>query len=206
MQACSADSLPTGTVLRPATGAQPTHVDPTLDSCTRYPSLLGGQRQYRMRSLPKVPTHDQCRESNPRPLDLWSSTLPTGPRDPIKQSLPVCNNLGSSMCQSILLTDISDHFPVFCISANALPASNNSADNYVRSYTVQNIGTFKDKLSLVNWTSVTNCFECQSAYSHYHHHHHSGCFSLPKEEPLSTCSPQLPVSRNVTPRRSNILD
>ena len=24
------------------------------------------------------------------------------------------------------------------------------------------------------------------------HHHHSGCFSLPKEEPLSTCLPQLP--------------
>ena len=36
--------------------------------------------------------------------------------------------------------------------------------------------------------------------------HHSGCFSLPKEEPLSTCLPQLPVSRNVTPGRSNILD
>ena len=33
----------------------------------------------------------------------------------------------------------------------------------------------------------------------YHHHHHSGCFSLPKKEPLSTCFPQLPVSRNVTP-------
>ena len=36
--------------------------------------------------------------------------------------------------------------------------------------------------------------------------HHSGCFSLPKEEPLSTCLPQLPVSRNVTPGRSNILE
>ena len=65
------------------TAAQPAHVDPTLDSCTRYPSLLGGQRQCRMRSLPKAPTHDQCRKSNPRPLDLWSSALPTGQRDPI---------------------------------------------------------------------------------------------------------------------------
>ena len=68
-----------------ATGAQPAHVDPTLDSCTRYPSLLGGQRQCRMRSLLKAPTHDQRRESNPRPLDLWSSALPTGPRDPIQR-------------------------------------------------------------------------------------------------------------------------
>ena len=34
-----------------------------------------------MRSLPKAPTHDQCRKSNPRPLYLWSSALPTGPWD-----------------------------------------------------------------------------------------------------------------------------
>ena len=62
----------------PCKHAQPTlyplarhtaHVDLTLDSCTRYPSLLGGQRQCRMRSLPKAPTHDQCWELNPRPLD-----------------------------------------------------------------------------------------------------------------------------------------
>ena len=39
-------------------------------------------RHCRMRSLPKAPTHNQCRESNPRPLDLWSSALPTRPRDP----------------------------------------------------------------------------------------------------------------------------
>ena len=67
MQACSADSLPPSTVA--ATRAQPAHVDPSLDSCTRYPSLLGGQRQSRIRSLLKAPTHDQCGELNPRPLD-----------------------------------------------------------------------------------------------------------------------------------------
>ena len=64
-----------------ATRAHPAHVDSTLDSCTRYPSLLGGQRHYRMRNLPKAPTHDQYRELNPRTLNLRSSALPTGPRD-----------------------------------------------------------------------------------------------------------------------------
>ena len=39
-------------------------------------------RYCRMRSLPKAPTHDQCRELNPRALDLWSSALPTRSRDP----------------------------------------------------------------------------------------------------------------------------
>ena len=64
------------------TEAQPAHVNPTLDSCTSCISLLGGQTHCRMRSLPKAPTLDQCRVSNPKPLDLWSSALPTGPRDP----------------------------------------------------------------------------------------------------------------------------
>ena len=66
-----------------ATGAQPAHVGPTLDLCTRYPSLLGEQKYCRMRSLPKAPTHDQCPESNPRLIDLRSFALPTGPRDQI---------------------------------------------------------------------------------------------------------------------------
>ena len=36
--------------------------------------------------------------------------------------------------------------------------------------------------------------------------HQSGCFPLPKEEPLSTCFPQLPVFRNVFIGRSYISD
>ena len=39
-------------------------------------------RHCRMRSLPKAPTHDQCRELNPRPLDLLSTAVSTRPRDP----------------------------------------------------------------------------------------------------------------------------
>ena len=57
-----------------ATKAHPAHVDPTLESCTSYPSLLGVKRQCRTRSLPKAPTHDQCRES--KPDLLISSPLP----------------------------------------------------------------------------------------------------------------------------------
>ena len=39
------------------------------------PLLLGGQRQHKMRSFPDTSTHDQQRESNPRPLDLQSNTI-----------------------------------------------------------------------------------------------------------------------------------
>ena len=62
--------------------AQPAHIDPTLDSCTRYPSLLGGQRHCRIRNLPKVSTHDQLGNRTPD-LSLSGPTpLPTGPRAP----------------------------------------------------------------------------------------------------------------------------
>ena len=66
-----------------ATRAHPAHVDPTLDSCTRYPSLNCGQKHCRIRSLPKAPTHDQCWEFKSASLDLQYSALPTGPLDPI---------------------------------------------------------------------------------------------------------------------------
>ena len=49
---------------------------------TRYPSLLGGQMQYEMRSLPYTSTHDKQLESNPRNSDLESNTLSTGPHTP----------------------------------------------------------------------------------------------------------------------------
>ena len=49
----------------------------------RYPSLMGGQRQYGMRSLPHASTHDQHWESNPRPSNLASNALSTWPHAPI---------------------------------------------------------------------------------------------------------------------------
>ena len=73
------------------TRAHTAHVDPTLGLCTRYPSLLSGQRHCRMRSLPKAPSHDQCRESNPRPLDLRLSALLTGKRDPTNSKVVIHN-------------------------------------------------------------------------------------------------------------------
>ena len=54
---------PPGTVQ--PTRAQPAHIDPTLDSCTRYPLLLGGQRHCRIRSLPKASTLDQLGNRTP---------------------------------------------------------------------------------------------------------------------------------------------
>ena len=43
-----------------------------------HSSLLGGHKQYVMRSLPDTSTHDQQWELIPGPFDLESNTLSTG--------------------------------------------------------------------------------------------------------------------------------
>ena len=61
---------------------QPANIDPTFDLCTRYPLRLGGLRHCGIQSLPNTSTHDQHWESNPRPSDLKSNSLSTGPHAP----------------------------------------------------------------------------------------------------------------------------
>ena len=58
---------------------QPATVDPTLDLCTRYPLRLSGLRQCGIRSLPDTSTHGPHWGSKPRPSDLESNALSTGP-------------------------------------------------------------------------------------------------------------------------------
>ena len=61
---------------------QPATIDLTLDLCARYPLRLGGPRKCGIRSLPDTSTHGQHWESNPRPSDLESNALTTGPHAP----------------------------------------------------------------------------------------------------------------------------
>ena len=49
---------------------------------TWYPSVLGGQRQYGMRSLPNTFIHDHQQESNPRPSGIEFYALSTWPHAP----------------------------------------------------------------------------------------------------------------------------
>ena len=71
---------------------------------TRYPSLLGGQRQYGMKSLPNASTHDQQWESNPRPSDLeyntqsWSAAWATCSREMLNTSQ---NSSSHRICTTI---------------------------------------------------------------------------------------------------------
>ena len=59
---------------------QPATIYPTLDLCTMYPLRMGGPKQSGIRSLPDTSTHGQQWELSPRPSDLESNALTTGPR------------------------------------------------------------------------------------------------------------------------------
>ena len=58
---------------------QPATIDLILDLCIRYSLRLGGPKQCGIQSLPDTSTHGQHWESNPRPSDLDSNALYTGP-------------------------------------------------------------------------------------------------------------------------------
>ena len=61
---------------------QPATIDPTLGQFTSNPLRLGGPRQCGIQSLPDTSTHGKHFESNPRPSDLESNALSTGPHAP----------------------------------------------------------------------------------------------------------------------------
>ena len=97
---------------------QPATIDPTLDLCTRYPLWLGGLRQCGIWSLPDTSTHGQHWESNPRPSDLESDNLSTGPNAPKIHHLihsVLCKLFVHSIClewNAVGMLDTS--FGVFC--------------------------------------------------------------------------------------------
>ena len=70
---------------------QPATIDPTLNLCTRYPLQLGAPRQCGIQSLPDTSTHGQHWESNPKPSDLESNILSTGPHAPMQDG-PACRS------------------------------------------------------------------------------------------------------------------
>ena len=80
----------------------------------------------------------------------------------------------------ILYTDISDHFPIFCINMSPININVSEYIN-VRRYTQKHIIEFCHKMQQVNWDPVLSCNDCQLAYTLYHNifkQHYDECFPL----------------------------
>ena len=77
-----------------------------------------------------------------------------------------CNSFEKSVSQGILFSDISDHFPIFCIQNCHI----NEKNTYVtrRQITDTNILAFCTSLRTIDWNSVLQNENCQEAYTDFH--------------------------------------
>jgi len=64
------------------------------------------------------------------------------------------NSLSDSCMSGILLSDISDHLPIFHIYNENIAASDGLAVKSIRSINERNINDFNQTLVAVNWDSL----------------------------------------------------
>ena len=79
-----------------------------------------------------------------------------------------CNKINDHcLFNAVLLTDISDHFPIVSITK---AETNQRVEEYIskRLYNQETIKNFKDKLNEVDWDDVLNLQDCQSSFSLFH--------------------------------------
>ena len=78
----------------------------------------------------------------------------------------LCNDItNTDMVNGILYTDISDHFPVFCIDSKKERTCTDNPLTQTRIYSERSINKFKEYLNEVDWSEVTandgpNSFTC----------------------------------------------
>jgi hypothetical protein len=103
-----------------------------------------------------------------------------------------CDNvLDHNFMNGILITDITDHFPVFTINITA-QTKEDPILCITRSYNSDQIKNFKNKLQLLDWNSVLQCDNCQTAYS---------TFSVIFNECYESCFPQRVIHLNYKNRK-----
>jgi len=95
-----------------------------------------------------------------------------------------CNIAQNSVLDGILLTDISDHLPIFCITANEINIS--AEENfYSRTYNDTNVNKFKAMLHDIDWNLVKEINDCQKAYTVFHNKFklcYDKCFPLVRKK------------------------
>lgn len=75
------------------------------------------------------------------------------------------NNFSLPFSSGILLTDISDHLPIFSILETNLPHTKAVPYYYKRNNSRDNLHRFVDSLKLFNWTPILNTTDPNSAYA-----------------------------------------
>ena len=73
-----------------------------------------------------------------------------------------------SLYQGILLTDVSDHYPIFHIVKFNDTTSNENEFILKRNMSAKNFELFHQLISRTNWSDTLNKTECQSSFSAFH--------------------------------------
>ena len=87
-------------------------------------------------------------------------------------------NTQEESVHGILVTDISDHYPIFCV--NKIIVQRNINVTYThRVFSAKNKRLFADEMSVVNWDNVFCASDTESAFSGFHDtliNIHNNCF------------------------------
>ena len=80
------------------------------------------------------------------------------------------NNLSPDInkFQGILLTDITDHYPIFHVAELPDKATNTEEYYFRRNMTEKNYSLFQDLISNYDWTKVTNITTCKNAFGQFY--------------------------------------
>ena len=81
--------------------------------------------------------------------------------------------------QGILVSDTTDHYPIFC--QFSLSSSNNKKSFSYRHYSEININRFKECLSSTAWNQVTGLDDCQTSFTRFYEillHIYTNCFPI----------------------------
>ena len=84
------------------------------------------------------------------------------------------------LCCGSLITDITDHYPIFCIFDN-IQVQNNDSPILFRNLSTRNISTFSNRCQNTDWTEIIDDNDCRSAYSKFHNKFttlYNDCFPL----------------------------
>ena len=93
----------------------------------------------------------------------------------------------NKLFNGILFTEITDHFPVFCINLKH-NVSTQVKHSFNRLFTSANINKFKESITCIDWAPVLASNDCQEAYSNF--------YTLYKEN-YEKCFPVIKLNNSV---------
>ena len=91
------------------------------------------------------------------------------------------NHSENYLCSGLLLSDISDHLPIFCITRDRLSDSNEETYMVFRDKNEANIAKFQSSLTNCNWYSLDGFYDPLKAYESFLNKYrdiYNSCFPL----------------------------